>query len=717
MKILESHVFVGPSLFSEKPVMTFLLDMGGHAGWTVSRLDAGRYAELSRLLPELQPRVLRDETRLPELFAQIVAALQIRVGCTDVATRVQALGRPGQHLFICEYETALVTRQIAQFGVSLLLWLAPKASSTPTMDAETFDPAASIRQLVASAPAYLLDQTTTALKREAERRGIPCYRLNDNDRVIQLGQGARQIRTRETLTGHSSTLASSIAQSKARTQRMLLDIGLPVPRQIWARSEGEAIRAADQLGYPVVVKPDDRGKGLAVSVGLKDRQAVIAAFRKASGVSASVLVERNIPGDDHRLLVVDGRLVAGAKRIPGQVMGDGRSTVEELVAILNRDPRRGVGFEKVLTRIELDDEADRKLSEAGLTRTSIPELGQQVILRGTANLSTGGTSFDVTGVVHPDNRRAAERAARVVGLDIAGVDFITTDISRSWREVGGAIIEINQSPGPRPHWAADGSPAITPIIMDSIVPPGSPTRVPIAAIAGSYGKTSTARLVAHVLGLDGRKVGSATSRDARIGQDVIAVGDFAGANGAKMLTLDPAVEAMVLEFGRMSLIAGGLFIDRCDVGAVLNLSTDHVGVGGIGSIEGLAATNRLVVAHATKMAVLNADDPHCAGLAGTLKAKRVCLVTMSPSHALVQHHVAGGQPAVWLDDSGTPEIVLQDGEAPRRLVALAELPFTGSRRTPHDIESSMFAAAIAYGLGEPLESIATGLRSFLPAKT
>lgn len=715
MKIVEASVLTGPSLHANQPVMIVIVDPGPLAGWTVGRLDAERRRQLEGLLPDLPVAALAPDIALPDFYVHLLTTLQRAAGCLNVSASWHPVSESRQYRVTAEHETGLVALQAARVGAGLVNWLVPPGTALDADVRTGFDPALVIRRFIENSRAHRLDQTTEALVQEAVRRDIPWFRPHDHDRLVQLGQGVRQIRIRETITGRTPALAVSIARSKWRTHRLLTDSGLPATRQTVVYGPEQAVRAAESLGYPVVVKPDDRGGSLAVSVGLKTPGEVAAAFQKAREASATVLVEAVVPGENHRLLVVNGRLVAAASRQPAQVVGDGRRTVEQLVEELNRDPRRGAGFAALLVRVELDAEADRMLTAAGLGRKSVPAAGQQVVLRSAASISAGGTSVDVTGEVHPDNRVAAERAARLVGLDVAGVDFVTPDIRRSWRDVGGAILEVNPSPGLRPHWNAEGSPDVTAAVMDAIAPPGTRTRIPVAAITGTNGKTTTTLLTAHILGLDGRVVGTATTTGVRIGADAVAWGDRAGGRGCQMVLMDPGVDAAVLEFARRGLIRRGLVFDWCDVGAVLNIGTDHVGMDGIATVEDLARVKRLVVAHARHMAVLNADDRLCVQLADGLTARQTCYVSFGPDNPVVRRHVAAGRPAVWLDEAGEPTIVFHDGASPCAVIAVADVPITLGGAARHNIQNAMFATAIALGLGEPLASVRAGLRSFVSA--
>ena len=419
-----------------------------------------------------------------------------------------------------------------------------------------------------------------------------------------------------------------------------------------------------------------------------------------------------ILGDDHRLLVIDGKLVAAARRMPGHVVGDGRRTVAELVEIVNQDPRRGAGHENMLTRLELDEVAERMLAAKGYDTASVPPEGEVVFLRKTANLSTGGTAIDVTDVIHPDNKLMAERAIRAVGLDIGGVDFLTTDITQSYRDTGGAICEINAGPGMRMHIAPSEGKGrdVGGAVMDMLFPAGSPSRIPIAALTGTNGKTTTARMLAHVLKMAGHVVGQTGTDAVYIDGNVTVKGDFTGPKAASMVLRDPTVDIAVLETARGGIVRAGLGYRYCDVGAVLNVTSDHLGLGGVDTVQELADVKRLVVEVAKDCAVLNADNEYTLKMAAHTEAKHICYVTRNPEHPLVREHIRQGQRAVVLEQGlNGDQIVIYDNGAHLPLIWTHLIPATVEGKALHNVENAMFTAAMAYALGLSLDQIRTGL--------
>ena len=488
-----------------------------------------------------------------------------------------------------------------------------------------------------------------------------------------------------------------------------------MPKQLHVRDAEDAVEAAGYIGFPVVVKPVDGNHGRGVSVNLTTDAEVADAFEIAVDEGSGVIVESMILGDDHRLLVIDGKLVAAARRMPGHVVGDGRRTVAELVEIVNQDPRRGAGHENMLTRLELDEVAERMLAAKGYDKGSVPPEGEVVFLRKTANLSTGGTAIDVTDVIHPDNKLMAERAIRAVGLDIGGVDFLTTDITQSYRDTGGAICEINAGPGMRMHIAPSEGKGrdVGGAVMDMLFPAGSPSRIPIAALTGTNGKTTTARMLAHVLKMAGHVVGQTGTDAVYIDGNVTVKGDLTGPKAAGMVLRDPTVDIAVLETARGGIVRAGLGYRYCDVGAVLNVTSDHLGLGGVDTVQELADVKRLIVEVAKDCAVLNADNEYTLKMAAHTEAKHICYVTRNPDHPLVREHIRQGQRAVVLEQGlNGDQIVIYDNGAHLPLIWTHLIPATVEGKALHNVENAMFTAAMAYALGLSLDQIRTGLRTF-----
>ena len=559
-----------------------------------------------------------------------------------------------------------------------------------------------------------LGPSTAALVHAAERRGIPWIRLNTQS-LVQLGYGRHQQRIQATVTGRTPHIAVEIAGDKEQTNTLLADLGLPVPKQALVHDPDDAVDEAARIGYPVVMKPYNGNHGRGVSVGLTGPDEVRRAFALAAEHSDAVLVETYIAGHDHRMLVVDGELVAVSKRVPGQVTGDGVHTVAELVAALNADPRRGIGHEKVLTQIRLDEQALGLLAARGWTPETVPQANAEVLLRRTANLSTGGTAEDVTDVVHPDNAEMAVRAIQAVGLDVGGVDFLAPDITRSYKDAGGAICEVNAAPGFRMHMAPSAGKArdVAARVIDMLFPPNMPATVPIAAITGTNGKTTTARMLAHIHKLAGRRVGMTTTDGVYIDGQRTVEGDMTGPTSARIVLGDPSVDVAVLETARGGLLRAGMAMRHVDVGAVLNVQADHLGQRGIETVEQLALVKRTVVEIATDTAVLNADDPLTLRMAAHTEARHLCYVTVNPGNVLVGEHIRAGGRAIALETGVNGEMItIYDRGAHIPLLWTHLIPAALDGRALFNVQNAMFAAAMAFSMGVRLEDIRHGLRTF-----
>jgi cyanophycin synthetase len=727
MQILERRVYVGPNLYARFPVVRLLVDLGELEQWPSAKID-GFSDRLLRALPTLEShgcsygehggfvRRLREGegTWMGHILEHVAIELQVLTGSKVAFGKTRGSGEPGKYHVVYEYQEEPVALDAGDLAHKLLESLLPEKLRTKDVIDRDFDFEAEVKSLIKFAQDRQLGPSTASLVKAARERDIPFLRLNDRS-LIQFGHGKYQQRIQATITSRTSHIAVELASDKEETNRLLGDLGLPVPRQKLVRGPEDAARAAERLGYPVVVKPRNANHGKGVTTELRDAEAVKAAITKAREFSRTVIVETFLEGLDHRMLVVGGELIAVAKRVPGHVVGDGKHTIAELVKSVNSDPRRGLGHEKVLTRLELDDEAERLLTKKGLTTSSVPAEGQVVYLRGTGNLSTGGTSIDLTDQMHPDNREMAKRAARAVGLDIIGIDFITPDITKSYREVGGGICEVNAAPGFRMHVApSEGKPRdVGKAVIDMLFPANAPARIPIASVTGTNGKTTTARMLAHIQKMNGATVGLTTTDGVYIDGERIFTGDMTGPVAAHMVLRDATVDCAVLETARGGLLRAGLGFQSCDVGAVLNVTSDHLGLKGIDTLEQLAQLKRIVVEVARHCAVLNADDPLCLRMADHSEAERIAYVTMNPRHELVRKHIrAGGLAIVSEDGINGQMITLYDGGVHLPLLWTHLIPATLEGKALHNVQNAMFAAVMAYAMGVKPEQIRHGLRTF-----
>ena len=725
MKIVEQRVYRGPSLYAHFPVIRLTVDLGElerHPSGTLPGFPEGLLEKMPSLgqhtcsydHPGGFVRRLTEDggTWLGHVLEHVTIELQVLTGAKVTFGKTRGTGKPGEYHVVFEYEEERVGLAAADLGARLLEHLLPEGLRPAA--AATLDFEHELRELIAFAQERQFGPSTASLVRAAEARNIPWIRLNDQS-LVQFGHGKYQKRIQATVTSETRHIAVEIASDKEETNRIFADLGLPVPQQRTVRSEAEAIRAAARLGYPIVVKPYNANHGRGVSLEVGSEAQVRVAYERAREHARTVIVEQQIQGYDHRMLVIDGDLVAVAKRVPGHVVGDGVRTVAELVDVVNSDPRRGIGHEKVLTRLELDAQALRLMARAGVEATTVLAEGRVLYLRDTGNLSTGGTAIDVTDQVHPENREMAIRAARAVGLDVAGIDFITPDITESYRDVGGAICEVNAAPGFRMHVApTEGKPRdVAGPVIDMLFPRGTPSRIPIAAVTGTNGKTTTARMLAHILKLAAHTVGLGTTDGVYIDGERTVPGDMTGPQSAQMVLRDPSVDVAVLETARGGLLRAGLGYRWCDVGAVLNVSADHLGLRGVETVEQLAEVKRVVVEVARDCAVLNADDVNCLRMADHTKAQRIGYVTMNPRHPLVRNHIRAGGLAMVLEDGINGQMMtLYEHGAHLPLLWTHLVPATLEGKALHNVQNAMFAALMAHAMGIKTENIRQGLRTF-----
>ena len=728
MRILDRAVYVGPNLYAHFPVIRLEVDLGVLEDWPSARIGPEFVNGLLAALPGLSQhgcsygepgglvrRLTEGEgTWMGHILEHVAIELQNVAGHPLTFGKTRSLGPRGHYWIVYQYEQEEVGLEAGELGRTLLLSLLPHELRDEDAVPKGFDFAAERDDFIRFTQRHALGPSTAALVHAAEERRIPWMRPGTNS-LIQFGHGRYRRRVQATVTSNTSHIAVELASDKEETNRILANLGLPVPVQRLVQTPDGAVHAAHAIGYPVVVKPFNANHGRGISIHLVDDDQVRDAFAAAREHSRSVIVETFVTGYDHRMLVVNGKLVAVSQRIPGHVIGDGEHTIEALVAAVNEDPRRGIGHEKVLTRLEIDRQAEMLLAKIGYGRDTVPASGERVFLRSTGNLSTGGTAIDMTDVVHPDNADMAVRAVEAIGLDVGGVDFLTSDITRSYKEVGGAIVEVNAGPGFRMHMApSEGKPRdVAGPVMDMLFPAGAPSRIPIAAVTGTNGKTTTARMLAHIHKLAGHHVGLTTTDGVYIDGQRTVAGDMTGPRATRMVLSDPFVDVAVLEVARGGLLRAGMAVRQVDVGAVLNVKSDHLGRRGIDTVDELAKVKRIVVEVARDTAVLNADDPLCLAMADHTDAKHVCYVTMDPNHELVREHIQAGGRGIVLEGSMTGRMItLYDHGAHIPLLPAHLIPATLDGRAHHNVQNAMFAAAMAFSMGLKLENIRHGLQTF-----
>jgi len=708
----------GPNYWRLAPVIACDVRLGALENLSTAELP-GFTEHLLEMLPTLREHPcsrgsaggfverLEEGTRLPHVLEHVSLELQTLAGSDVSFGRVVPSGDEGVWWVIVAYEEEAVGVESMHEAARLV-----RAS----IEGQAIDAAQLVHGLQRLYESVRLGPSTGAIVEEARRRGIPVRRLN-NRSLVQLGLGRNLRRIQATVTDRTSSIAVEVAQDKDETKRVIGNIGLPVPKGDVVRSVDDAIDVVQEIGFPVIVKPLDASHGRGISRRLDDVESLRAAFDVAQTFSKRVVIEQFALGNDYRVLVVNGKVVACAERVPARVFGDGAKSVRALIEEENRDPRRGIGHTKILTHLSMDDETVSYLASQGLTLDSVPAKDQQVFLRQTANLSTGGTSIDRTEEMHPDNVTACEMAAAAIGLDVAGVDVITDNISVPFRENGAVIIEVNAGPGIRMHThPTEGTPrGVGAPIVDMLYPPGVESTIPVIAVTGTNGKTTTTRLIAHLFRNTGRTVGFTTTDGVYLQNRLVMEGDMTGPFSANIILTNPTVDVAVLETARGGILRAGLGFDEADVGVVLNVSADHLGLRGIHTIEQLADVKSVVPAVTKREghAVLNADDPLVYAMRERTGADIVLFSTREygENELVVDHISRGGIAAVV--EQGT--FVIRRGRLRIPIAAEHDVPLTLGGTARFQRQNVLASMASAYVQGMRYDDIRAGLLSFFPS--
>ncbi len=697
----------GPNLWSDETLLEAIMVVDAElvTPAMLGRLRSWLPEELAKMTQEVWDRSEACETHHGEacLIAELAAAVERLAGCEVAAPVVHELDDGSAFRILVQYQEEEVGRRAFALAVDLL---------AAVREDRCVDLGTAIKDLRSLNQSVRLGPSTGAIVRAAEARGIASRRLTDGS-LVMLGHGSRQRRIWASETDRTSAIAESIAQDKELTKSLLSAIGVPVPEGRSVSNAEQAWTAAQEIGVPVVVKPRKGNQGRGVSVGLRTREAVMAAYTFAAAQEDEILVERHVEGHDFRLLVIGGRLIAAARRECPTVVGDGRHTIAELVEVANQDPLRGEDHATALSKLRLDAIGREMLAEQGMTVDTIAAEGQVVVLRRNANLSTGGSAIDVTDEVHPLVAERAIDAAAMVGLDVAGIDVVATRIDQPLDVTRGAIVEVNAAPGLRMHLEpSHGTPRpVGEAMVNSIFPHGDNGRIPIVAITGTNGKTTTTRCVAHLLQRSGRRVGMTCTDGIYVENRRIDTGDCSGPKSARSILGNPRVDAAVLETARGGILREGLGFDWCDVAIVTNVGEgDHLGLGGIATVEELARVKAIPVRRVTAQgaAVLNADDPLVADMAKLCRGSVIFFGRNPESPVLVSHRAKGGK-AVTVREGA---IVLASGRDERRVARLADLPLTHGGRIAFQVENLLAAVAAGHALGLSLDGIRTGIETF-----
>ena len=725
LRIVESRVYRGGNVWSYHPAIHLVVDLGVLEGYPSDTLP-GFTDRLLELLPGLEEHTcsrghkggfverLREGTWLGHVAEHVALQLQQEAGHDLRRGKTRMVkGSPGLYNVVYGYRDEGVGLAAGSLAVTLVNHLVET-------DAE-FDFAEEMDTFLRKAERTAFGPSTGAIIEEAVARDIPFIRLNSAS-LVQLGQGVHQQRIRATMTSKTGALAVDIASDKDMTTTLLASAGLPVPKQETIRTAAGAVAAARRIGYPVVLKPLDGNHGRGVCLDLMNEDEVREAFVVAESESRRgyVIVESMVVGRDYRCLIVGGKMRAIAERVPAHVLGDGEHTVAELVEITNADPRRGVGHEKVLTKIKVDDAAVELVRDQGFTLDAVPPAGTLVKLALTGNMSTGGISIDRTFDAHPDNVEIAEEAARLIGLDVAGIDFICPDIAEPVREAGGAICEVNAAPGFRMHTHPTiGEPQfIAKPVVDLLFPPGAPSRVPIVAVTGTNGKTTTSRMLAHIMKGIGRKVGMTSTDGIVIDERLVFKADASGPRSARMVLMNPRVDFAVMEVARGGILREGLGYDRNDVAVVTNVAPDHLGLRGVDTLEQLADVKAVIVEAVPRdgVAVLNADDPLVRKMRRRCSGSVLWFSVAPPGSKVaefIDDHCRRGGRAVVLEPTDKGDmIVIRHGSRSMQLAWTHLLPSTFGGTAMFNVANAMAAAGAAFAVGAGLHEIRQGLRTF-----
>jgi len=719
MKILEIRALQGANFWSSKPVIRMLLDLEEHAE-TLTKDIPGFNARLVTLMPSLM-----EHKCTPGVEGGFIQMLNEGSLITHV---IEHLAIELQYLaymdaFFCK---SYPTKQRGVYQVVFEYWVEEAGifAGEETLriiqdliDGETdedIDIDGVISEIKRIRDDHYLGPSTMAIVDEARRQNITVIRLDDYN-LVQLGEGKYQKRIQASMTSQTGLIAADLAGNKRITKMMLEDNGIPVPKGTIASKLKSVVEDAEFLGYPVVVKPLDGHHGKGVTIGVKNADELAVAFERAREHSAKVIVEKMMVGNDYRILVVDGKMIAAAHRIPAHVIGDGQHTIQELIASENKNPRRGHGHENVMTLLKISDITQALLEEKGYTLETVLAEGEMFQLERTANLSTGGSAVDVTHTVHSANKFLVERAIKIIGLDVAGMDVIAPSLETPITQNGGVIIEVNAAPGLRMHLSPSvGKPRnVGKPIIDMLFPPGSPYDIQIFSVTGTNGKTTTVRLINHIMKGVGRTVGMTSTDGIYIRDRLILEGDMSGPRSARMILTDPSVECAVFETARGGLLRNGLGYGTADVGICLNVAEDHIGLGHIESIEDLAKLKSIVPGTVRQggYSVLNADDKWCRSMAPRCKEHLVWF-SLNPENPVVTEHVEAGGLAVVYQNG---YITVLDGELVVPVARAYEIPITMEGKAIFNIQNAMAATAATYAAKLRVEEIRVGLASFFPS--
>ena len=718
MKIEKIQVLRGPNIWSitRKKLIQMRLDLEETEHFPTNKIDGFR-ERIEQLLPSLISHRCSEGcvggffkrvemgTWMGHVIEHIALEIQTLAGMDVGFGRTRETKTPGVYNVVFNYREEQAGIFAAEESVKI---------AEALMAATEYDIEKCIHHLKELRESERLGPSTGSIVEEAVSRRIPWIRLGKNS-LVQLGYGINQQRFQATITGNTSSIAVDIACNKELTKKMLEDAAIPVPSGSLVVDEEGLDHAIRKIGYPIVIKPLDGNHGKGASINVNDFETAVIGLTHAQQYSRKVIVEKYITGFDFRVLVINHKMVAAARRVPAHVVGDGELNIQELIDKENTDPRRGYGHENVLTEIDVDKDTNELLEKLNYTLETVPLKGEIVYLKSTANLSTGGTSIDVTDMIHPENVQMAERVSRIIGLDVCGIDIMAENLTQPLKESGGAILEVNAAPGFRMHLApSEGLPRnVAAPVVDMLYPPGKEFRIPIIALTGTNGKTTTTRILAHIVKNNGKRVGFTTSDGIYIQNTLLQKGDTTGPQSAEFILKDPTVEFAVLETARGGILRSGLGFGTCDIGVLTNIKEDHLGISDIHNLKDLTRVKRVVLDSVKKdgWCVLNADDEYSMRLVDDLKSK-VALFSLDENNPHIKRFAKEGRITCVYEEGF---VTIKKGEWKIRIERVKNIPITMEGKAKFMIANVLAASLAAYVYGFEIPNIALALTTFVPS--
>ncbi len=718
MKIEKIQVLRGPNIWSitRKKLIQMRLDLEETEHFPTNKIDGFR-ERIELLLPSLISHRCSEGcvggffkrvemgTWMGHVIEHIALEIQTLAGMDVGFGRTRETKTPGVYNVVFNYKE----EQAGIFAAEEAVKIAEALIAATAYDIEEC-----IHHLKELRESERLGPSTGSIVEEAVSRRIPWIRLGKNS-LVQLGYGINQQRFQATITGNTSSIAVDIACNKELTKKMLEDAAIPVPSGSLVVDEEGLEQAIKKFGYPLVIKPLDGNHGKGASINVNDFETARTGLEHAQKYSKKVIVERYITGFDFRVLVINHKMVAAARRVPAHVVGDGELNIQALIDKENTDPRRGYGHENVLTEIDVDKDTNELLEKLNYSLETVPHKGEIVYLKSTANLSTGGTSIDVTDMIHPENIQMAERVSRIIGLDVCGIDIMAENLTQPLKESGGAILEVNAAPGFRMHLApSEGLPRnVAAPVVDMLYPPGKEFRIPIIALTGTNGKTTTTRILAHIVKNNGKRVGFTTSDGIYIQNTLLQKGDTTGPQSAEFILKDPTVEFAVLETARGGILRSGLGFGSCDIGVLTNIKEDHLGISDIHNLKDLTKVKRVVLDSVKKdgWCILNADDEYSMRIADDLKSK-VALFSLDENNPHIKRFAKEGRITCVYEEGF---VTIKKGEWKIRIERVKNIPITMEGKAKFMIANVLAASLAAYVYGFEIPNIALALTTFIPS--